>query len=119
MGINRVRSFQVTYQVELHEFKPVDPEEARSFEERNTVGTRKKERGNYWFKRNEFNLAIQLYRKAIEYFDENVDSADAPPPSSTQVSELQWQVEMHTDPQLFLLYSHLPAKRSKSFWNNG
>lgn len=67
---------QVTYEVELLDFHPVDPDEPRSFEERKSVGTRKKERGNYWFKRNEYNLAIQLYRKAIEYFDENLDSAE-------------------------------------------
>lgn len=88
---SNTRSFvllQVTYEIQLHEFQPVDPEEPRSFEERNRVGTRKKERGNYWFKRNDFNLAIQLYRKAIEYFDENVDSSEAPN-SATTVSDLR------------------------------
>lgn len=53
------------------------------------MGTRKKERGNYWFKRNDFNLAIQLYRKAIEYFDENVDSPEAAP-SNTVRERVVW-----------------------------
>lgn len=70
--------------MELVDFHPVDPEEPRSYEERNSVGNRKKERGNYWFKRNEFNLAIQLYRKAIEYFDENVDAPEAAPSATVR-----------------------------------
>lgn len=78
---------QITYNVELLDFKPVDPDEPRSFEERTTVGNRKRERGNYWFKRNEFNLAIQLYRKAIEYFDENVDSPEAASSGTVSYSE--------------------------------
>lgn len=103
------RRLQVTYDVQLHEFQPVDPEEPRSFEERNRVGTRKKERGNYWFKRNDFNLAIQLYRKAIEYFDENVDAPEATPATTQLTSEeLQELLE-----QRMVVYNNLAAAQTK------
>lgn len=31
---------------------------------------RKRERGNFWYLRSEFNLAIQLYRRSLEYLDD-------------------------------------------------
>lgn len=31
---------------------------------------KKRERGNFWYERNEYNLAIQLYRRALEYLDD-------------------------------------------------
>lgn len=31
----------------------------------------KRERGNFWYSRNEYNLAIQLYRRALEYLNDN------------------------------------------------
>lgn len=31
--------------------------------------TRKKERANFWYNRSEYNIAIQLYRRALEYLD--------------------------------------------------
>lgn len=30
----------------------------------------KRERGNFWYERSEFNLAIQLYRRSLEYLDD-------------------------------------------------
>ncbi len=34
------------------------------------LGIQKRERGNLWFSRSEFTLAIQCYRKAAEYLDD-------------------------------------------------
>lgn len=31
--------------------------------------TAKKERANFWYNRNEYGIAIQLYRRALEYLD--------------------------------------------------
>lgn len=31
---------------------------------------RKRERGNFWFERKEYNLSIQSYRRALEYLDD-------------------------------------------------
>lgn len=44
--------------------------ETKSYEAREKIGNRKRERGNFWYERNEFNLAIQLYRRALEYLDD-------------------------------------------------
>lgn len=30
----------------------------------------KRQRGNFWYERSEFNLAIQLYRRSLEYLDD-------------------------------------------------
>jgi len=37
----------------------------------------KRERGNFWYDRNEYNLAIQCYRRALEYLDESESNNDA------------------------------------------
>lgn len=34
-----------------------------------TAGSAKKERGNFWFARNEYNSAVTCYRRAIEFLD--------------------------------------------------
>lgn len=31
---------------------------------------RKRQRGNFWYERSEFNLAIQSYRRSLEYLDD-------------------------------------------------
>lgn len=30
----------------------------------------KRERGNFWYDRGEYNMAIQLYRRSLEYLDD-------------------------------------------------
>ena len=39
-------------------------------EERKNIGLRKKDRGNFWFSRCQYSQAVQCYRKAVEYFDD-------------------------------------------------
>ena len=39
-------------------------------EERKVIGLRKKERGNFWFSRSQYSQAVQCYRKAVEFFDD-------------------------------------------------
>jgi len=39
-------------------------------DERKSIGLRKKERGNFWFSRSQYSEAVQCYRKAVEYFDD-------------------------------------------------
>jgi len=46
-----------------------------SVEERDRIGNEKRLRGNSWYTRGEFSQAIQCYRKAVEYLDdESIDS---------------------------------------------
>lgn len=62
---------KIIYTVEIIEFKEESDLESRTFEQKKQVGNKKRERGNFWYERNEYNLAIQLYRRALEYLDES------------------------------------------------
>lgn len=61
----------VCYVVELLSVHEETDLEKFSYESRKEVGNCKRERGNFFFERNEFNTAIQLYRRALEYLDES------------------------------------------------
>lgn len=82
----------ITYTIELLSTKP-DDEEEQGFEIRKKVGNKKRERGNFWFERNEYNMAIQCYRKALQYLDEaSVGSLqDGPSNTSVELSNEQLQ----------------------------
>lgn len=41
------------------------------YEKAKLVGNKKRERGNFWYARNEYSLAIQLYRRALEYLNDS------------------------------------------------
>ncbi|XP_067629410.1 peptidyl-prolyl cis-trans isomerase FKBP8 [Eurosta solidaginis] len=65
------------YELHLLNSKSEDYSDLKSFEVRRKYGTSKKERANFWYNRNEFNTAIQLYRRAIEYLDDRDGDPDA------------------------------------------
>jgi FK506-binding protein 8 len=69
---------KITYTLKLLEAKPEKDLENKSFGQRKEIGNKKRERGNFWFKRNEFNLAIQSYRRALEYLDETEGGISSP-----------------------------------------
>lgn len=68
---------KITYEVHLMETKYEDVSDLKSFEIRKKYGNRKKERANFWYNRNEFNIAIQLYRRALDYLDNRDGDPDA------------------------------------------
>ncbi|XP_063699889.1 peptidyl-prolyl cis-trans isomerase FKBP8 [Culicoides brevitarsis] len=81
----------VTYTVELLSTKEEDEEE-QGFEVRKRVGNKKRERGNFWFERNEYNMAIQCYRKALQYLDEaSVGVPDDPRVKTVDLTNEQLQ----------------------------
>lgn len=61
----------IIYTVELLSVHEETDLEKKSFESRKEIGNKKRERGNFFFERQEFNSAIQLYRRALEYLDES------------------------------------------------
>lgn len=61
----------IIYTVELLSAHEETDLEKKSFESRKEIGNKKRVRGNYFFERNEYNFAIQLYRRALEYLDES------------------------------------------------
>ncbi|KAJ8970165.1 hypothetical protein NQ317_007228 [Molorchus minor] len=72
------------YDVELVSVAPEEDVEALSVHERKVIGpshpgalhmcgqrvNKKRERGNWWYTRGENNIAIQCYRRALDYLDE-------------------------------------------------
>lgn len=64
----------ITYTVELVSMREESDIEARTYASRKEIGNRKRLRGNFWMKRQEYNLAIQSYRRALEYLDDTVSA---------------------------------------------
>lgn len=60
----------VEIQVKLLKIKPIGSPMDLPVEERMSVGQRKKDRGNFWFSHCDYSMAVQCYRKAVEYFDD-------------------------------------------------
>ena len=70
----------IIYTVELLSAHEETDLEKTSYESRKEVGNKKRERGNFFFERQEFNSAIQLYRRALEYLDESEGGITNPTP---------------------------------------
>ncbi|XP_038119863.1 peptidyl-prolyl cis-trans isomerase FKBP8 isoform X2 [Culex quinquefasciatus] len=62
---------KITYTVELVSSKEESDLESKTYAARKDIGNKKRLRGNFWMKRQEYNLAIQSYRRALEYLDES------------------------------------------------
>ncbi|KAJ3647891.1 hypothetical protein Zmor_019740 [Zophobas morio] len=61
---------KVVYDVELVAAEPEEDPESLSILERKLQGNKKRERGNWWYGRGENTLAIQCYRRALDFLDE-------------------------------------------------
>lgn len=61
----------LSYTVELKSFEFEPESETLSISKRKEIGNKKRERGNWWFKRDEPTLAIQCYRRALEFLSPN------------------------------------------------
>uniref|UniRef100_A0A182WBQ0 peptidylprolyl isomerase n=1 Tax=Anopheles minimus TaxID=112268 RepID=A0A182WBQ0_9DIPT len=64
----------ITYTVTLESMREESDIEARTYASRKDIGNKKRLRGNFWMKRQEYNLAIQSYRRALEYLDDTVSA---------------------------------------------
>ncbi|CAL8099070.1 unnamed protein product [Orchesella dallaii] len=60
----------IIYEVELISFENEKDLAELTVSERRETGNRKRERGNWWYGRGESSLAIQCYRRALEFLDE-------------------------------------------------
>jgi FK506-binding protein 8 len=58
------------YEVELLDFEVEKELESLTVTERKITGIQKRERGNWWYGREEASLAIQCYRRALEFLDD-------------------------------------------------
>nr|XP_023015036.1 peptidyl-prolyl cis-trans isomerase FKBP8-like isoform X1 [Leptinotarsa decemlineata] len=58
------------YDIELVAVEKEQDIEEMTIEQRKLKGNKKRQRGNWWYSRGENNLAIQCYRRALDYLDE-------------------------------------------------
>ncbi|XP_046403600.1 peptidyl-prolyl cis-trans isomerase FKBP8 [Ischnura elegans] len=61
---------EITYRVQLLSSESETPLENLSALERKRIGNMKRERGNWWYSRDEHNFAIQCYRRALDFLDD-------------------------------------------------
>lgn len=84
----------IIYTVELVSAHEETDLEKKSYESRKEIGNKKRERGNFYFERQEYNSAIQLYRRALEYLDESEGGITKPTldgqlePTNAELQEL-------------------------------
>lgn len=60
----------VMYEVQLVRVEPEDDIDMMPIAQRKAKGNKKRERGNWWYMRGENTIAIQCYRRALDYLDE-------------------------------------------------
>ncbi|XP_015109871.1 peptidyl-prolyl cis-trans isomerase FKBP8-like [Diachasma alloeum] len=97
------------YNVNLKAVK-MEPEiEEMGFTQRKEFGNRKRERGNWWFARDEPTLAIQCYRRALDFLQPSGDDHKKKPEDVITDSELQILLEERTK-----VYNNLAAAQIKT-----
>ncbi|XP_046970540.1 peptidyl-prolyl cis-trans isomerase FKBP8-like isoform X2 [Vanessa cardui] len=67
--------------LELHDWTEEPDHETLPIAERMEIGTRRRCRGNWWYGRGEAQLAVQLYRRALDVLDESEGGITDPTPS--------------------------------------
>ncbi|XP_067002036.2 peptidyl-prolyl cis-trans isomerase FKBP8 [Anabrus simplex] len=60
----------IIYKVELLSAEHEPDLDTLTAAERSRIGNKKRERGNWWYERENYTAAIQCYRRAVEYLDE-------------------------------------------------
>jgi len=84
----------VRFEVELVSHNPSVPfGEISDVQEKLRIGRRKKDRGNFWFQRQNYTFAVQCYRKAGDYFDDEKLELEVPVDRYQLPEELQTLLE--------------------------
>ncbi|CAB3231756.1 unnamed protein product [Arctia plantaginis] len=90
--------------VELHDWVEEPEHETLPIAERMEIGVRRRARGNWWYGRGEAQLAVQLYRRALDVLDESeggitdpTPSGDFPPTSDALQSLLDERLRVHNN----------------------
>uniref|UniRef100_A0A0C9RN44 peptidylprolyl isomerase n=1 Tax=Fopius arisanus TaxID=64838 RepID=A0A0C9RN44_9HYME len=83
--------------------------EEMGFTQRREFGNKKRERGNWWFARNEPTLAIQCYRRALDFLQSSGDDHKKKPEDIMTDSQLQILLEDRTK-----VYNNLAAAQIKT-----
>lgn len=68
----------IIYTIDMTSVKEESDLDTKSYESRKEIGNKKRERGNFFFERQEYNTSINLYRRALEYLDESEGGISKP-----------------------------------------
>lgn len=71
--------------LELHDWDEEPEHETLPIAERMEIGVRRRARGNWWYGRGEAQLAVQLYRRALDVLDESEGGITEPTPTGELV----------------------------------
>ncbi|CAH2984653.1 unnamed protein product [Chilo suppressalis] len=71
--------------LELHDWNEEPEHETLPIAERMEIGIRRRARGNWWYGRGEAQLAVQLYRRALDVLDESEGGITDPTPAGELV----------------------------------
>ncbi|XP_029042311.2 peptidyl-prolyl cis-trans isomerase FKBP8 [Osmia bicornis bicornis] len=101
----------ISYTVELKATELEEEIDTLSVNQRKEIGNKKRERGNWWFTRNEPTLAIQCYRRALEFLlpTESRTSYQNETEDTTTDAELQGLLE-----DRMKVYNNLAAAQMKT-----
>ncbi|XP_063626690.1 peptidyl-prolyl cis-trans isomerase FKBP8 [Cydia splendana] len=90
--------------LELHDWSEEPEHETLPIAERMEIGTRRRARGNWWYGRGEAQLAVQLYRRALDVLDEAeggitepTPTGDLPPTSDELRTLLEERLRVHNN----------------------
>lgn len=90
--------------LELHDWAEEPEHETLPIAERMEIGTRRRARGNWWYTRGEAQLAVQLYRRALDALDESeggitepTAGGDLPPASAALRALLDERLRVHNN----------------------
>ncbi|XP_018319727.1 peptidyl-prolyl cis-trans isomerase FKBP8 isoform X2 [Agrilus planipennis] len=82
----------ILYEVTLLSADDDDEPESLNLAQRKLKGNKKRERGNWWYGRGENQIAIQCYRRALDYLDEVEGGIKQPlPDGEKQVTDAELQ----------------------------
>ncbi|KAK2588930.1 hypothetical protein KPH14_001785 [Odynerus spinipes] len=101
----------IWYTVELKSFELEGDIETFSINQRKQIGNKKRERGNWWFTRDEPTLAIQCYRRALDFLfpSKNTSNSSDEIEESASDTELQALLE-----DRMKVYNNLTAAQIKT-----
>ncbi|KAK6624382.1 hypothetical protein RUM44_011241 [Polyplax serrata] len=97
---------RITYEVTLIDASPEPCLEQIPFDERKALGNSKKERGNWWYARQDPTKAIQCYRKALDILDETVAFSKDEGENSIEYTEEQMKDVID---QKLVIYNNMAA----------
>lgn len=93
----------LVYSVELVHSEPEKELGELSVKERRAIGNRKKTRGNFWYTRGEASLAVNCYRRALEFLDEVEGGIQFPTSSDGKQEEVTPELRQLFDDRLTAL----------------